>query len=170
MSTYSSYQCPYCGQSTRGLAINRPATISFCPPAQPIKGKVEEPEVVLPPEEHNVSLTDSESSSSLWAVTPMSCYTPSVSSEWESSSSLWAVTPMTSSTLSVSSEWESTSSLWAVTPMSCSTLSVSSEWESTDSVERATDKRGKELETDCYQRMVSLKTMDIGNYSFNQEI
>ena len=170
MSTYSSYQCPYCGQSTRGLAINRPATTFFCPPAQPIRGKVEEPEVVLPPEEHNVSLTDSESSSSLWAVTPMSCYTPSVSSEWESNSSLWAVTPMTSSTLSVSSEWESTSSLWAVTPMSCSTLSVSSEWESTDSVERATDNRGKELETDCYQRMVSLKTMDIGNYSFNQEI
>ena len=147
MSTYSSYQCPYCGQSTRGLTINRPATTSFCPPAQPIRGKVEDPEVVLPPEEHNVSLTDSESSSSLWAVTPMSC-----------------------STLSVSSEWESNSSLWAVTPMSCSTLSVSSEWESTDSVEQATDNRGKELETDRYQRMVSLKTMDIGNYSFNQEI
>ena len=54
--------------------------------------------------------------------------------------------------------------------MSCSTLSVSSEWESTDSVERATDKRSKELKTDRYQRMVSLKTMDTGSYSFNQQI
>ena len=48
--------------------------------------------------------------------------------------------------------------------MSCSTLSVSSEWESQgdsvegDSVEPgATDK--KEIETDRYQKMVSLKTL-----------
>ena len=142
-----------------------PATTSFCPPEQSIRGKVEEPEVVSLLDKDSVSLTDSKCSSSLWAVTPMSCSTLSMSSEWESTSSLWAVTPMSCSTLSMSSEWESNSSLWAVTPMSCSTLSMSSEWESTDSVERATDKRGKELETDRYQGMVSLKTMDIGNYS-----
>ena len=43
--------------------------------------------------------------------------------------------------------------------MSCSTLSVSSEWElQADSVEGATGERGKELETDCYLELVSLKT------------
>ena len=88
MSTYSSYQCPYCGQSTWGLTINRPATTSFCPPAQPIRDKVEEQEVVLPLDGDNFSLINSECSSSLWAVTPMSCSTLSVSSEWESTDSV----------------------------------------------------------------------------------
>ena len=89
MSTYSSYQCPHCGQSTWGLTINRPATTSFCPPAHPIRGKVEEPQVVLPLDGDNFSsLIDSECSSSLWAFTPISCSTLSVSSEWESTDSV----------------------------------------------------------------------------------
>ena len=78
MSTYTSNQCPHCGQSTGGLS-----TTSFCPPAQSIRSEVEEPEVVLPLDGDNCSLSDSECSS-LWIVTPMSCSTLSVSSEWES--------------------------------------------------------------------------------------
>ena len=52
-----------------------PATTSFCPPEQSIRGKVEEPEVVSLLDKDSVSLTDSKCSSSLWVVTPMSCST-----------------------------------------------------------------------------------------------
>ena len=78
MSTYTSSQCPHCGQSTGGLS-----TTSFCPPAQSIRSEVEEPEFILPLDGDNCSLSDSECSS-LWVVTPMSCSTLSVNSEWES--------------------------------------------------------------------------------------
>ena len=66
-----------------------PATTSFFLSSRTIhQGKVEDPEVVSLPDKDSVSLTDSESSSSLWAVTPMSCSTLSVSSEWESTDSV----------------------------------------------------------------------------------